>query len=202
MTDAEVELALRTGIIKRIVSLYPSTSTDFSSYLVLGKKVSIYSWIGDAFTTVLRAQGLSQDYDKWRQKLFIDYQSINRRYTEEKEMNLQPGDAVELISGSKPLIVVAVGQTECLVKPANDKNATSTLVRIAELKLLSAEVKLEKPTNALKLPISELIERLQKLPPGTTYKEVGSEFYGGGSRETGLGTGYQMRIEIVEGFES
>lgn len=53
-------------------------------------------------------------------------------------------------------------------------------------------------------PIAELIARLQALPEGTTY-EVESEVFHGGqtAREDGsiLGTGYQLRINIVEGVQ-
>lgn len=57
------------------------------------------------------------------------------------------------------------------------------------------------PNNALEKPISELIEKLKSLPPGTTYREEEGEFYGGQCVINGknLGTGYLMKISVVEG---
>src|SRR6266478_4550794 len=60
---------------------------------------------------------------------------------------------------------------------------------------------MKQPSNKLKYPIEQLIEKLKKLPPGTTYEEVKGELYGGETSDQDLGTGYQMRIDIVEGFD-
>jgi len=61
------------------------------------------------------------------------------------------------------------------------------------------------PSNALKHPISRLIEKLMALPPGTTYEEVEGEFHGGQCENPNgpgmLGTGYQMRVNVVNGIE-
>lgn len=62
-----------------------------------------------------------------------------------------------------------------------------------------------KPDNALKYPISRLIEELQKLPPDTTFDAAdgeASDFYGGQCENNGkkLGTSYMMRINICEGY--
>ncbi len=54
------------------------------------------------------------------------------------------------------------------------------------------------PSNSLKHPIAELIERLAKLPRGSTYEECEPELYGGEMDD--LGTSYQLRIDICEGF--
>lgn len=59
---------------------------------------------------------------------------------------------------------------------------------------------MQQPSNKLEHPISKLIEELQRLPVGTTYEQVDGEFWGGEIPHTSLGTGYQMRINIVEGF--
>ena len=61
-----------------------------------------------------------------------------------------------------------------------------------------------KPSNKLKHPISDLIARLEKLPPGSTYEEVDGELFGGQAIINGktLGTGYQLRINVVEGIVS
>ena len=58
------------------------------------------------------------------------------------------------------------------------------------------------PSNALPHSIAELIAKLQELPPGTTYEEVEGEFHGGQCELDGkcLGTGYQMRVNIVLGI--
>lgn len=60
------------------------------------------------------------------------------------------------------------------------------------------------PTNAAKHPISELIEKLQKLPAGTTFEyqegEDSSCFFGGETPDMELGTAYQFGVVIVEGF--
>ena len=56
------------------------------------------------------------------------------------------------------------------------------------------------PSNQCKHPISELIERLQKLPDGTTYEIVDESLYGGEVPYGDLGTSYQMQIDICEGF--
>jgi hypothetical protein len=58
------------------------------------------------------------------------------------------------------------------------------------------------PDNELERPILDLVERLLALPPGTTYKEEEPLFYGGQTIMEGktLGTGYQLRIDIVEGI--
>lgn len=60
-----------------------------------------------------------------------------------------------------------------------------------------------KPDNALKYPISELIEKLQKLPPETTFEYDGDqEFFGGQctNGSTKLGTGYAFKVSIIEGY--
>lgn len=56
------------------------------------------------------------------------------------------------------------------------------------------------PSNALKHPISRLIEQLQQLPPNTTYEEIGEEavFYGGQTGE--LGTSYKLVFDVCEGL--
>ena len=60
------------------------------------------------------------------------------------------------------------------------------------------------PSNALKRPISELIEELQKLPAGTTFENLYDEnmFYGGQTNAPGttLGTSYKLVFDICEGL--
>jgi hypothetical protein len=58
------------------------------------------------------------------------------------------------------------------------------------------------PDNPAKHPISRLIEQLQQLPPDTTYDEDEPLWYGGQTQIDGkwLGTGYQLRINIIEGI--
>jgi len=59
------------------------------------------------------------------------------------------------------------------------------------------------PHNAAPYPISELIERLQKMPPGTTFRENESAFYGGQAVIDGaqrLGTAYQIDVDVIEGW--
>lgn len=60
-----------------------------------------------------------------------------------------------------------------------------------------------KPANALKYPIEQLIKQLQALPPGTTFEEEEGEYHGGQCVIDGkkLGTGYKRRINIVEGVQ-
>ena len=69
---------------------------------------------------------------------------------------------------------------------------------VAELKLLRLPDNryrpMKTPSNRLRYPISELIAKLQALPPGTTYEEQEPEF------DCDLGTGYTLKIDIVEGF--
>lgn len=59
-----------------------------------------------------------------------------------------------------------------------------------------------RPVNAAGKPIKELIERLQALPAGTTYDEDEPEWFVGQTQigSKWLGTGYQLRINIVEGL--
>lgn len=56
------------------------------------------------------------------------------------------------------------------------------------------------PSNKREKPISELIQRLQALPEGTTFDEEEPEWWGGEDPNMDLGTGYTLRINIVEGF--
>lgn len=58
-----------------------------------------------------------------------------------------------------------------------------------------------KPRNALARPISDLIETLKKLPPGTTFAYRDGGFGGGEVQCLDLGTCYELNIDIVEGFD-
>lgn len=66
----------------------------------------------------------------------------------------------------------------------------------------AAPAKNRTPSNALKWPIIDLIKRLQSLPEGTTYEYDNdpSDFWGGEVPDMDLGTGYQLKVNIVEGF--
>jgi hypothetical protein len=57
-----------------------------------------------------------------------------------------------------------------------------------------------KPDNALPNPISKLIQHLQSLPEGSTFQYEEAPFYGGETPDHNLGTSYQLRIDICEGF--
>ncbi len=58
------------------------------------------------------------------------------------------------------------------------------------------------PANAAKHPISELIEKLQSLPLGTTFEYVEDHqaLYGAEVPQMDLGTTYQFAVLAVEGF--
>lgn len=56
------------------------------------------------------------------------------------------------------------------------------------------------PSNKLEYPIEQLIAKLQALPPGTTYEEETTAFYGGETPNHTAGTSYQLQIDVVEGF--
>lgn len=57
------------------------------------------------------------------------------------------------------------------------------------------------PSNKLKRPISELIQRLHELPEGTTFDENEPELWGVQDLNMDLGTGYTLYVNIVEGFD-
>jgi hypothetical protein len=57
-----------------------------------------------------------------------------------------------------------------------------------------------KPENALANPISKLIQHLQILPEGTTFVYLEAPFYGGETKDHNLGTSYQLRVDICDGF--
>jgi hypothetical protein len=56
------------------------------------------------------------------------------------------------------------------------------------------------PTNAYSKSIEELIQHLKQLPAGTTFEWVEPVYHGGEVPENSLGTGYQLRVNICQGF--
>lgn len=79
--------------------------------------------------------------------------------------------------------------------------ASCKMYRLATSAFLNeAPVGTKLPSNKLKYPISDLIKDLQKLPVGTTYEEEEGELWGGETDDRDLGTEYQRKINIVEGF--
>lgn len=84
--------------------------------------------------------------------------------------------------------------------PLGVRNMSQQAADAVNAEMLPALRQPVKPKNALPGDIAQLIERLQRLPPGTTFEEVEGEFWGGEVPSDTLGTGYQLRINVVEGF--
>ncbi len=65
------ESVLRKLIVERVRGQYPHRDLTYDRFLA-GEKVTIDSWLGDAFAVALHGCGESTNYEQWRAKLFVD----------------------------------------------------------------------------------------------------------------------------------